>query len=414
MKRAMHSVRRAAILLLTLIAVGAAGQAVAQEKIGAKVGKPMKAAQEAIQKKQWDQALAKIDEADQVSGKSAFEQFQINEFKGYVLLQQKKYGEVAKIYEANLNSGKLPADQVNDRLKALVQLNTATRTYPKVIEFGDRLVKANAADTDTRVLVAQAHYLQKDYPTAISVMQGAIKSAEQAGKAVDENWLQLVRSSQQSMGDMDGATQTLEKLIRFYPKAEYWDFLLSNRMRQKGLSDRVQLNLLRLAGQVGVMNEPEEYLELTEMLLEAGLPGEAKAVMEAGYQAKAFESTDKARADRYQRRLNEAKAAAAKDQQSLPAIERDAQKSPTGQGNVALGMAYSSFGQYDKAAAALAQGLQKGGVRDPDQARIMLGIANLKLGKKADAIKAFDEVKGDAQMADVARLWALVARSNVG
>ena len=375
--------------------------------------KPMKAAQEAIQKKQWDQALVKIGEADAVASKTAFEQFQINEFKGYVLLQQRKYAEVARIYEQNLSSGKLPADQVNDRLKALVQLNTQTKNYAKVIEFGDRWIKAGGQDVDTRVLVAQAHYLQKDYKNAITGMQAVIKSVEQAGTRVDENWLQLVRSSQQNLGDMEGASATLEKLVRLYPKADYWDYLLSTRMRQKN-TDRVQLNLFRLARQVGVLNTADEYVEMTEMLLEVGLPGEAHSVMEAGYQAKVFETTDKSRADRYKRRLDEAKSAATKDQQSLPAIEKDIQKSTSGQGDVALGLAYSSFGQYDKAVTALGNGLKKGGVRDADQAQIMLGISNLKLDRKADAVKAFEQVKADPQMADVARLWVIVARSSAG
>jgi tetratricopeptide (TPR) repeat protein len=409
----MFSLRRAAALVVTLMALAATGQALAQEKVSPKLAKPLKAAQEAIAKKQYDQALAKLDEADAMGGKSAYDQFIINEFRGSVYLPQRKYAEAARVYEANLASGKMPPEDVNSRLKVLVQLHTATKNYPRVIEFGDRLVKSGAADIDTRVLVAQAHYLQKGYKNAISGIQGAIKASEQAGKAPDENWLQLLRSSQQNLGDTAGAAQTLEKMVRLYPKTEYWDFLLSTRMREKGITDRVQLNLLRLASQVGVMDEADEYIELTEMLLEAGLPGEAKSVMEAGFQAKAFETPDKARADRYLRRLNDAKAAAAKDQQALPVIEKDAQKAQTGQGDVALGMAYSSFGQYDKAAAALAQGLQKGGVRDPEQAQIMLGIANLKLGKKDEALKAFEQVKGaDPKMTEVARLWSIYARSS--
>lgn len=414
MMRLSGSFRSIALTFLTAIFLAMATQAGAQDKIGAKVGKPMKAAQEAIQKKDWDQALAKIAEADAIDKKNAFEQYQINEFKGYVLLQQKKYAEVAKIYEQNLNSGKMPADQLNDRLKALIQLNTATRNYPKVIEFGDRWLKSDGKDIDTQVLVAQAHYLQKDNQNAITIMQNAIKATEQAGKKVDENWLQLVRSAQQRVGDEKGASATLEKLVRLYPKAEYWDYLLSTRMRQKN-SDRVTLNLYRIAGQVGVMDAPDEFVEMAEMLLEAGLPGEAKSTMEAGYKAKAFETTDKSRADRYARRMNEAKAAAAKDQQSLPSIERDASKAKTGQGDVALGMAYSSFGQYEKAVAALSRGLEKGNVRDPGQAQIMLGIANLKLGKNAEALKAFEQVKADdPEMRDVARLWTIVVRSGVG
>ena len=135
--------------------------------------------------------------------------------------------------------------------------------------------------------------------------------------------------------------------------------LLSTRFQEKN-SDRVQLNLYRLARQVGVMNNPDRYVEMTEMLLEAGLPGEAKSVMEAGFTSEGLRHARQGEGRSLQRRLDEAKAAAAKDQQALPAIEKEAQKSTTGQGDVALGMAYSSFGQYDKAVAALSAGSAEG------------------------------------------------------
>lgn len=396
-----------AVLVLT-------GNAIAEDKIGTKVGKPLKIAQGAIEKKQWDLALVKINEADAAGSKTPYEQFQINEFKSYVLLQQRKFGEVAAIYEQNLKSPKMPPEQVNDRLKSLVQLNSAIRNYPKVIEFGERWMKAGGKDINLQVLVSQAYYLQKDYKNAASQMSATVKAAEQAGRNVDENWLQMLRSAQQNQGDTAAANATMEKLVRLYPKKDYWDFLLSSRMRQKN-TDRVTLNLLRLAGQVGVLDTPEEYTELTEMLLEAGLPGEALAVMEAGYKAKVFDTPDKAKSDRYTRRLNEASSMAAKDRDALPVAERDAARSPTGQGDVALGLAYSSFGQYQKAVEALTRGLQKGGVRDPDQAQMVLGIAQLKLGKQADAVKAFDQITpADPQMQDVARLWKIAARSNAG
>ncbi|GIK34033.1 MAG: hypothetical protein AMXMBFR45_19350 [Gammaproteobacteria bacterium] len=411
--RANASFRAIGAMLVILASLLTAGQSMAEDKISAKVAKPMKAAQEAIQKKQWDQALAKVAEADAVSGKTPFDQFQINEFKAYVFLQQRKYAEVASLYETNLASGRQPPEQVNDRLKTLVQLYTATKNYKKVMEFGDRWIKAGGQDIDTRVLVAQAHYLQKDYKEAVAIMQAAIKSAEQAGKTVDENWLQLVRSAQTNMGDQDGAAKTMEKLVQLYPKPEYWNFLIGTRLNAKA-SDRITLNTLRLAQQVGTLNSADQYLEMAELLLEAGLPGEAKSALEAGYSAKVVDPADKAASDRYKRRFDDAKAAAAKDLQSLPQFEKDAQKGTNGQADVALGMAYSSFGQYEKAAAALSRGLAKGGVRDPDQAQIMLGIADLKLGKKADAAKAFGQVTADPQMADLARLWTIVARSSTG
>ena len=92
--RAKASFRAVAALLVAVASLLVAGQSMAQEKISAKVAKPMKAAQEALQKKDWDHALAKLAEADGTSGKTAFDQYQINEFKAYIFLQQRKYPEV--------------------------------------------------------------------------------------------------------------------------------------------------------------------------------------------------------------------------------------------------------------------------------------------------------------------------------
>ena len=267
--------------MLGVLGVMYGGHALAAEdKIGVKVGRPLKAAKDAMDKKEWTKALEKIQEADAVKSKSPYEQFQINEFKGYVLLQQGKYAEVAKIYEENLKSGQLPQEEIPNRLRALVQLNSvkSNQNWSKVVEFGDQWIKDGGTDLDTRTVVAQAHYLLNDPKGAISIMAPTIKSAEQEGKPIQENWLNILRNSQIKTNDVDGANQTLEKLVRLYPKSTYWDALLRTRMSQKN-SDRVMMNLFRLADYVGVLDKPDQYAEMTEMLLEAGLPGEAKTVL---------------------------------------------------------------------------------------------------------------------------------------
>jgi tetratricopeptide (TPR) repeat protein len=409
--------KRSAIIVSVLAAVllsagGTDVHAQGEEKISAKVAKPMKAAQEAIQKKQWDQALAKTLEAQTTQGRTAFDDYQINEFLGYIYLQQRKYGDAARVYEQQIASGRVPADQLAERLKTLVQLFTVSKTYPKVTDYGSRWIKGGGSDIDTRVLVGQAYYLQKDYKNAIAVIEGLTRDAEKAGKPVQENWLQLVRSSYTNLGNAEGANRTLEQLVRLYPKPEYWDALLDGLIRQKS-TDRVALNVYRLMLEVGVLQQPDEYVEMAEMLLEEGLPGEAQRVMEAGYAAKVFDTDDKVRADRYARRLADAKATAEADRKTLSAAAVEAQKATTGQPDVALGLAYASFQDYAKAAEAIPRGLQKGGVTDPDQAQIILGIANLKLGKKPEAMKAFEQVKAaDPQLNEVARLWTIYTKSS--
>ena len=79
--------------------------AMAQQKVGPAVGKFLKTAQDAIQRKKWDQALAAIKQAQAVEPKTAFEQYKINELLWYVYLQQGKNLDAARLLEQQMNPG---------------------------------------------------------------------------------------------------------------------------------------------------------------------------------------------------------------------------------------------------------------------------------------------------------------------
>ncbi len=74
-----------------------------------------------------------------------------------------------------------------------------------------------------------------------------------------------------------------------------------------------------------------------------------------------------------------------------------------------MGLAYLTYDQYDKAVAAIQRGLAKGGVKNPDEADILLGIAELKLRNREEAIKAFKAAKADPNLTRLAGLWVLHA-----
>jgi hypothetical protein len=50
-------------------------------------------------------------------------------------------------------------------------------------------------------------------------------------------------------------------------------------------------------------------------------------------------------------------------------------------------------------------------VKDEAQARLLLGIAQLKGGHKDDAVKTFHAVKGDPVLERLANLWTLHAKA---
>jgi hypothetical protein len=108
--------------------------------------------------------------------------------------------------------------------------------------------------------------------------------------------------------------------------------------------------------------------------------------------------------------LDSAKKAAQADQATLSKVEQDANSSSTGDKNVGVGLAYLGYEQYDKALDQLSKGVSKGSLRNEAEAKLLLGIAQVKNGKKDDAAKTFKQVKGDANLERVAELWALRAK----
>ena len=67
------------------------------------------------------------------------------------------------------------------------------------------------------VLLGQSYYLLNDYRDAATIMMGVANAAEKGGRTPDENWLQIVLSSQFKLDNKDGIAEAL-KLVRYYPK----------------------------------------------------------------------------------------------------------------------------------------------------------------------------------------------------
>ena len=136
------------------------------------------------------------------------------------------------------------------------------------------------------------------------------------------------------------------------------------------------------------------------------VPAEAERVVEAGY------TTGKlgigADAERHKRLRDLANKQTAEDENGLSAdvIGRGAEALVT------TGYALVTIGRTDKGIALMEQGVSKGGLKRPDDARWHLAQAYLLSGNKAKAVEAFMTVRGSDGAADLARLWMILARQS--
>lgn len=383
----------------------------AKPKISKAVGVPLQAAQKAMQAKQWDTALAELKKAQEVEKRTPVEDYQIDEFLGYIYAQQKKYTEAAKVFERMINSGQMPADQVDDRTKVVAQMYFQEKDYKKSVEMAKKWLEKHPNNEEMSVILGQSYYLLNDFKNSGTVMGSVVSNIEKAGQTPKENYIQLVLSSYYKQDQNGpGVVDALKKMVRYYPKPEYWENLIDLARRTKN-SDRVTLGFYRLMNEVGVLKDRGDYQEYAQLAIEAGVPGEAQQVMQKGIDGGPLKTDDKTEQGRYQRLLTAAKKQADSDRTSLPQQAKDAEKAAQGQPLVGLGQAYISYGMYDEAIAALQDGLKKGGATDADEAQISLGLAYLKKGQKDQAKQAFKAVKPDSKWAGLAELWGLRAAS---
>ena len=86
-------------------------------------------------------------------------------------------------------------------------------------------------------------------------------------------------------------------------------------------------------------------------------------------------------------------------------MEKAAAKSDERELYVRLGNVYLDGDQFAKAADSVSKGLKKGGVKRPDQARLVLGMAYFNLGEYNKARKAFRDAGKDERSEKYAKQW---------
>jgi tetratricopeptide (TPR) repeat protein len=389
---------------------GFASSAMAQatcdaKKISKKLAKPLEGVQKAREAQDWTGMVAQIKEADALPvEKTEYDKFWLHELAGVAHANQKNYADAVREFDAAMSSPCMNEADRPQRTKLLMQMSYQLKDYPNAIKYGNEAIKL-VSDPEIAVYVGNAYYLMDDYPNARRVVSEIIAKQEANGQKPDEQTYRILQSACLKLKDDACVVEQIEKLVRAYPKPEHWVDLVNSLLRVTK-TDKEILNVLRLADGVDVMNTPAQYTEMAQLSMAQGLPGEAQAALEKGVQKKIFDASPRER-DHAARLIAEAKQAAALDKSTLDKQDASARAKPTGESDVKLGAAYLSYGENDKAIEALKRGLGKGGVKSPDEASLLLGVAYFRANNNAEAAKAFGAVTQDPAMARIAKLWLL-------
>ena len=179
--------------------------------------------------------------------------------------------------------------------------------------------------------------------------------------------------------------------------------------KKPGFSDRLGVNVYRLRLATGNLTSTNDYLEMAQLALQAGVPAEAKAIVDKGYEVKALGNGKDA--ERHQRLRDLVARDLAESQKNRAKDEQAALAAKDGNDLVKIGLNYVYEGKAEKGLALIEQGIKKGGLKRPEDAKLRLGEAQLFAGQKERGVKMLKTVQGSDGAADIARLWVLHARA---
>lgn len=364
--------------------------------------------------KNYTEVQNRVTQAEAMPNRTPYEDYVLNRMKLSLGSTTNNNALAMPALEAVINSGRLtPAEQTNF-IEALANMHYNAKDYPKAIEWFQRYQKESATPEKVRPALIRAYYLNNDFANTKAQLLPAIEATEKAGQKPSEEDLRLLASSALKQKDDAGYLVALEKLVVHYPSDDFWVDLLSRGVARKpGFDNQGQVaNYLRLELAAVQKMEAQEYVDLAELALRDGFPTEAKKVLDAGYAAGVLGQGGNAKAHGALR--DKANKGAADDAKNIASGEASASKAKTGAGLVNLGWAYATMDQADKGVGFIQQGIAKGGLKNAEEAKLRLGMAQVRAGKNAEAIQTFQTVKGGGGAGDLAKYWILLLQQKQG
>lgn len=386
-------------------------QAAAQDSVRKEVGTPLTEASKLVKAGKFKDALAKLRDAEAVGGRTAAENNAIEGVRFSAAMGANEPDTMARSFDTLKGAGKLSQAQQLQYMEAIAGTYLRNRDNAKALNWAQRYFKEGGNSPTMKQVQQNAQFLSGDMTATIKDTLDEIAADERAGRTPSKDKLNLLLFAAQKKGDGNAEAVATEKLLNFYPDPKLWAQILGSLPQKKSFdSNRFQLDLYRLRLATGNMSRgAEDYMEMAQLAAQAGYPEEGKQVVDKGFAASVLgQGAEGARhkrlADLMIKKIGEAKASAA-------ANEKAAADAKDGNAFVTLGLANAFGGNAKKGVEQIEQGIAKGNLKRPEDAKLYLGIAHQLAGETSKAQAAWRSVKGTDGAADLARLWIIQSRS---
>ena len=258
------------------------------------------------------------------------------------------------------------------------------------------------ATGDLGLRIVQTQFDAGKTAEGLASLQQAIAAQRQAGRKPGED-LYKFGISRAYKGNFKSQSLAIAKeYLADYPTADNWRTMIVLFRDASGPNalDRPQkIDLFRLMSATKSLADQNDYYEYADLAFRAGLPAEAKTVIDAGRAAGKIQASHTGINGLYADAQ-----ASIKNEGSYTTLETRAKGAADGKLAAATADGYLGQGNYAKAVELYKVALTKGGAIDADAVNTHLGIALALQGQSAEAKAAFGAVKA-APRTDIANFW---------
>ncbi len=290
----------------------------------------------------------------------------------------------------------LPNNDHYQLMYQVAQLQLSEEQYEDSLRMLERWTnETRSSNPDAMALHGNLLYRMERYSEAIQVLDRAIAASDSPPVTLFE----LKMASYYEQDDYAGAARTLQELIQREPNEVKHQINLAQTYIQMDQNDEA-LAVLATARERKLLTEASHWRQLYQLLSYADQPEQAAQVIRDGIQdgfLEADATTLRALGDNFY--------LAEKLDEAIEAYQRASAASTDGNASQQLAHVLIERERHREARDALQAAFEKGGLRDPGVAYLLLGEAEMEAGNRTAAKAAFEKALEHENTRSNAQIW---------
>ena len=364
-------------------------------------------AQEMVDEKKYTNALKLLNNLYNPDKLTEYEQANVLNYLGFVYYNMDDTNNAIRTYERMLAIPSLEEQMAKQTTFTMAQLLTMQEQYSKALTTLDKwfTLETNPAP-EPFILRAQILYNLNRYKEMVSPIENAMRIAKERGKPEKEDWYGLLNFAYFQQENYRKVRDIQKILLMKWPKARYWKSL-AGAYTELGEDEKL-IYAYDAAHTQGMLEKETEFVTMAQLYLQAEVPYKAATLIEEKMAAGVVQKSQK-----NYRLLSQAWMLAMEDEKAIPALQAAAQLSTNGDLDQRLANAYLNVGNYNECVKSAGNAVRKGGLKNPDNMQISLGMCLYNLKRYSDAKAAFRKAAKTPRSQRTANQWVKVIDADV-